>query len=129
MALITMLDSAPAVADLPRLVPHLRNVALPFVAVDRDVLVDIPTLVQLIQDQKHDWLAGFDELWLCSSRPPHGKPDNVRITSDQPLEREPVGLAAWMINATCFLGLGDGDGLNFATFDGTLADLLGACRA
>jgi hypothetical protein len=124
VALITTLDSTSTVADLPSLVPHLRNAGLDFAHIDHDVLVDIPTLAQLLHDEHHEWFTGFDELYICSSPPEHGKPDHVRITSDKPLTIEPHGLGSWMKQSTCFLALGDGDGLNFATVDIALAELL-----
>jgi hypothetical protein len=124
VALLTVLDSTSAIADLPSLVPNLRSSGLAFAEVDRDVLVDIPTLLALIHDDDHEWFTGFDEVWICSSKPARGKPDNLRMTGDRPLETEPSGLASWMRTSTCVLGLGDGDGLNFATFDAALADLL-----
>lgn len=124
VALIPTLDSTSAVADLPSLVPHLRSAGLFFSKVDRDVLVDIATLVQLLHDENHEWFTGFDEVYICSSPPEQEKPDSVRITSDRPLTVEPVGLSSWMKRSTCYLALGDGDGLNFATFDVALAELL-----
>src|SRR4051812_36050365 len=124
VALVSMLDSTPGVASLPSLVPHLIESGLDYATIGEDVLVDLPTLLELTRDEDHAWFAGFDEVWICSSRPTCGKPDDVRITSDNAMTTEPDGLSAWMRSATCFLALGDGDGLNFATFDPTLAAVL-----
>ncbi len=125
VALISMLDSTPAVADLPSLVPYLIESRFAYAEVGRDVLVDMSTMDRLIHDPSHEWFAGFDEVWICSSTPQHGKPHDLRLTSDNHLQSEPTGLRPWMRESACVLALGDGDGLNFATFDADLADLLG----
>jgi hypothetical protein len=39
-------------------------------------------------------------------------------------ETTPLGLEEWMLDAGCVLVVGDGDGLNFATFDAGLATKL-----
>jgi hypothetical protein len=36
----------------------------------------------------------------------------------------PIGLEEWMIDSDCLLAVGDGNGLNFATLDKTLAERL-----
>ena len=41
-------------------------------------------------------------------------------------EETPLGLEEWILDSHSVLALGDGDGLNFATLDGGLADRLRA---
>lgn len=117
-----MIDSTPDVARLPSLVPLLKRLAAWYITVDDDVVLELPTLMMLIEE--HDFLSGFDEIWLCTDMPRSGKPEHVRITSDQPLGPEqPSGLAEWMLGSFCRAGLGDGDGLNYVTCDPELAVL------
>lgn len=73
--------------------------------------------------EEHGFFNGFDEIWFMPDPPKMGKPETLRITSDLGFEADPpAGLSAWMQETECLLGLGDGDGLNFATFDPKIAD-------
>jgi hypothetical protein len=88
--------------------------------VDEDVVIEFATLLACLDVPP--LFSGFDEIWLCTAMPALGKPAHLRITSDQPLGSEPTPeLAEWMLVSSCRAGLGDGDGLNFATFDPALA--------
>jgi hypothetical protein len=66
---------------------------------------------------------GGDELFLCSEWNEEFEPFPGRITRDMArFEVEsPLGLEEWMVDAGCLLALGDGDRLNFATFDAELS--------
>ena len=120
--LISMIDSTPRVARLRSLVPLVEDLNAFHAEVDDDVVIDVPTLLALVNE--HNFLSGFDEIWLCTEIPKSGKPAELRITSDTPLgTAQPAGLAEWMLDSSCRAGLGDGDGLNFATFDPALAPL------
>ena len=115
-----MIDSTPNVRHLPSLVPLLEDLGAFHRYADNDVAIEAPTLLTLIDD--HDFLSGFDEIWLCDEMPVSGKPGKFRLTSDTSLgPGPPAGLADWMRQASCRAGLGDGAGLNFATFDDKLA--------
>jgi len=118
--LVSMIDSTPNVSHLPSFVPLLADLGAFHAEVEDDVLIEAKTLLALIDD--HDFLTGFDEIWLCDEIPRSGKPRGVRLTSELRLGSEPPpGMAQWMLRAPCRAGLGDGDGLNFATFDDQLA--------
>lgn len=120
--LVTMIDSTPRVRVLQSFLSILRELGADYVEVDDDVLIDVPTLFALIRDRC--FLTGFDEVWLFEDPPKVGKPQYLRMTSDKPLRSGPSHeLVTWMRDANCLAGLGDGDGLNFATSDGTLAAL------
>ena len=118
--LVSMIDSTPNVCHLPSFVPLLDDLGAFHAVVDDDVVIEAQTLLALVDD--HDFLAGFDEIWLCDEIPRSGKPGDFRLTSEVRLGSEsPPGMAQWMLRAPCRAGLGDGDGLNFATFDDQLA--------
>lgn len=118
-ALVSMIDSTPGVGSLPSLVLLLETLGAFYKRVDGDVVVDMPTLLALVEE--HEFLAGFDEIWLFAGIPESSKPESLRITSDRPLSGEPpAALAQWMIASGCLVGLGDGDGLNVVTFDRAL---------
>ena len=71
---------------------------------------------------------GVDELFLCAEWNDELVPFPGRVSSDMHdfNEGTPLGLEEWMADADCFLALGQGDGLNFATPDGALAQRLHA---
>lgn len=71
---------------------------------------------------------GVDELFLCAEWNDELEPFPGRVSSDMHdfNEATPLGLEEWMADAGCFLVLGQGDGLNYATPD---AELSGRLRA
>jgi hypothetical protein len=120
--LVSMVDSTPQVARLPSLVPLLDKLGAFHAEVDDDVAIEVQTFLALVDE--HEFFLGFDVIWLCTEIPKSGKPEHIRLTSDAPLGPEPpAGLVDWMLGSFCCAGLGDGDGLNFATFDAALAAL------
>jgi hypothetical protein len=118
--LVSTIDSTTNVSQLPSLLPLLMEHRRWYSVVESDVVIEIPTLELLVGE--HDFLTGFDEIWLFKEIPRTGKPRHLRMTSDVPLEpRGPEGLSDWMVESFCCAGLGDGDGLNYATFEPALA--------
>ena len=76
-----------------------------------------------------DFLSGFDEVWLSYSEPIASLPAGLDFTSGFPITdmRNPNQIASviqWMNASGCVLGFGDGVGLNYATTDENIADLL-----
>jgi hypothetical protein len=124
---VSMVDSTPDVSELPSIVPLLADIGRPYTQVGTDVVVDLPTIMCLINE--YDFFSGFDEIWLCREIPRMGKPRDLRITSDTRLDSQPPGrLAEWMLESSCRAGLGDGVGLNFVTFEPALATLWRLCE-
>ena len=62
---------------------------------------------------------GFDEVWLFEEPPMLARPQGLSIVGPRRLDAGavPPGLQEWMRTAGCGVGLGDGDGLNYATSD------------
>lgn len=122
--LVTVIDSTPQVRQLPSIVPLLDQLGMFYRAVDDDVVIKAADLSALVN--RHHILSGFDEIWLCRDIPRAGKPVTFQITSDVPFGNDPpAGLLNWMLASTCTVGLGDGDGLNLATTEQTVAVALG----
>lgn len=73
-------------------------------------------------------LGGQDELYLAAEWDDEFEVFPGRISSELVDfdETTPLGLEEWMIGSGCLLALGDGQGLNFATLDGALAERLRA---
>jgi hypothetical protein len=119
--LISMVDSTPEVARLSSLLSVLAELSAAYRAADDDVVIDGETLLSLIN---RGFFTGFDEIWLFAEPPLDGKPPSLRLTSDVRLgQKLPEGIASWMTESGSLAGLGDGDGLNFATSHSALADL------
>jgi hypothetical protein len=77
--------------------------------------------------KKRGLFAGFDEVWLFEDdRPNRHIPSHIVLTSDG-LDFNnglPEGLEACMRDSRCVLALGDGCGLNYATWDCELQNWL-----
>jgi len=71
---------------------------------------------------------GQDELYLAAEWNDEFEVFPGRISTDHVdfEEMTPLGLEEWMVDAGCFLALGEGQGLNFATLDSQLAENLRA---
>lgn len=69
--------------------------------------------------------AGFDEVWVFAGAPAADvvEPETIGLTSETPVEPAPA-LSGWFEETGCLLGLGDGDGLNYATPSRALAAAL-----
>jgi hypothetical protein len=122
VALVSVIDSTPRVAELPSVVPLLARSGIDWTRVGDDVALPAASLPELMA---HEGLfTGFDEVWLFDATPSHGKPASIRITSDVRLAAHPsTELRKWMQSSGSIAGLGDGDGLNFVTREATLAEL------
>lgn len=70
----------------------------------------------------HGICTGFDEIWCFRERPRRAKSANLGIVAPFNASDDgvPVELIQWMTGANCFLGMGDGIGLNVIGFDRTL---------
>lgn len=68
---------------------------------------------------------GFDEVFFSRKPFTMPKPPTVVLTSEIPVDERDVGeIDHWMSQAGCCLGLGDGCGLNFTTYDLPIAESL-----
>ncbi len=122
--LVSALDSTDEVSTLPSVASFFSRMDLSHDQIGTDLLVSGETLLALIHEP--NFFTGFDEIWLFRNPPRQTKPKILRLTSDVPLGDEPSDLlVSWMKGADCLAGLGDGDGLNFVTFDVGLAKLWG----
>jgi hypothetical protein len=122
-AQISIIDSTHHVRRLPSLGPQIKESGAFYAEADDDVVVEISTLLSV--EPLQALFTGFDEIWLCEEVPTVGKPESLQITSDLPFDGQmQPGLEQWMHESGVTAGFGDGDGLNFATFDRHLAELL-----
>jgi hypothetical protein len=120
--LISTVDSSSRVTELTSLKPLLDRLGATHSDLDAGVVIDGETLLTLICGQ--DFFDGFDELWFFNAMPSEAKPEAVPLTSDVQLTHPPADvLVQWMLDSNCIAGLGDGVGLNFVTFDESLARL------
>lgn len=125
LAAITVLDNAERPAEWPAVKRRLRAEGIR-TSSHRGALLLTPG--ELDRASAVGMFAGLDELYLTSEWNDELEPFPGRITPDVADfgEETPLGLEEWMLDAGAVLALGDGDGLNFATLDGGLADRLRA---
>src|SRR5918997_3963697 len=119
-ALITSLDSSPptSLANVGRaLAEHVDE----FRQVGSGVLLSGQQTLLLARE--YPLFTHFDEVWLFGEAPTVGpKPEGVRIVAPCNLgEGVPPEVADWMWRSGCFVGMGDGEGLNYVTVDEGLA--------
>jgi hypothetical protein len=85
------------------------------------------TSTQLRHAAANHVFTGFDELWFSQSEKRiDAIPSDIVLTSDAVnfSERIPEGLGTTMKNLASILVLGDGCGLNYATWDSRFSELL-----
>jgi hypothetical protein len=88
----------------------------------------IPGQLIVTAEREFNLFCGFDEVWCFDAPPSKSKPDDLSIVAPRDFGKEnpPPLLIPWMQESGCRLAMGDGDGLNYATPDKSLADLLQA---
>ena len=69
---------------------------------------------------------GGDEVFFARRWNDEFEPFPGRVAHEDFLKGTPLGLDEWIVDARCLLALGDGAGVNFATYDVELADRLRA---
>lgn len=73
----------------------------------------VPTEV-LLHSPGNELLHGFDELWFFPSQLVTPKPSGVWIVGPSRIKRKKVhALGDWMLETSCSLAIGDGEGLNY----------------
>jgi hypothetical protein len=125
MAVVPVLDNAERPGEWPAVRRRLRAEGIR-VEQHRGVLLMTPG--ELDRFSAVGFFNGTDELYLCSEWNEEFEAFPGRITSDVTnfSEATPLGLEEWMMDIGCLLVVGDGDGLNFATLDGEIAERLRA---
>jgi hypothetical protein len=119
-ALSSIIDSGPTLR-CDDLVPRVESYGAAWWARESGVFVETATLVRLMDD---DYFHGFDEIWLFDVLPVSLSVAPPRFSSDTGClvtEARRDAVAAWMRTAGCLAALGDGIGLNFASFAPSLA--------
>ncbi len=109
---------------MPSLVPLLCRIEARYYELGDSVVVDGDTLLSLVSN--HDFFNGSTKCGFFDAEPREIKPEAIPITSDIPLHQVPPEIMVrWMHANSCIAGLGDGNGLNFATDESALAQLWG----
>ena len=119
-ALITCIDSSPETYSILK-----GHVELDF---DEAEMIDVMGAAFLTFDRAMSlidsgFFNGFDELWVVKRQPTRSPRQIIAITSERSipeiLRRCPpaamLDITAWMLEANCLIGLGDGAGLNCIT--------------
>lgn len=72
-------------------------------------------------------LRVYDEVWTTREKRLIPKPPKIRLTSEGAINEFPIpGLGWWMREEGLYLGLGDGFGVNVATFETSIVGVLNA---
>lgn len=124
-ALVTVIDSHHDVAELTSVERLLSEQRVGVSTLDRHLVVPRDLLLELVDPDEWNLFNGFDEVWFFPRPPLIPLPADIVITSEAALDRERAGrVAEWMQASGAGLALGDGYGLNYATFDPAIADIL-----
>jgi hypothetical protein len=77
--------------------------------------------------KSYNLFNGFDEVWFFLSEPVESVPAGIWLTGPLEIDKDvPDKLSEWMTSSGCVLGLGDGNGLNYATTNRSVAESLAA---
>jgi hypothetical protein len=123
MAAITMIDSVEHPGEFPEIRRRLRGEGLRPTAHRGALLV---TPVDLEKAVAAGLLPGADELYLLEEWNDEFEPFPGHVANEDFLKGTSLGLDEWMVDARCVLAVGDGAGVNFATYDDGLAARLRA---
>lgn len=127
VVLVTCLDSSRAVWSAGPLHNCIEMLGEPSEMLGDGLMLGMPAFVQLLNQDTT--FFGFDEVFFSRKCPTTPKPPTVVLTSEVPINERGVGeIHRWMSQSGCCLGLGDGCGLNFATYDLSIAESLLAVR-
>ncbi|HEY2140826.1 MAG TPA: hypothetical protein VGG98_02050 [Solirubrobacteraceae bacterium] len=119
-----MLDSNPYVAQLTAIKQLLAEHKDQVVPVGDGVLLDSECFAAL-RVHGDNFFTGYDEVWTTREKRLISKPPKVRFTSEGAVSEHPVpGLGRWMQEEGLCLGLGDGFGVNVATFETSIVGVL-----
>ena len=122
LALITSIDSTPA-GSLPGIQKALEKSGVTAEDFGAGILLPGKVVTELVYE--HKLFNGFDEVWFHRQRPTEPKPESVTIVGPEEIsDAVAPEVIQWMETSNCLLGLGDGAGLNYVTFDRKLANLL-----
>ena len=111
-ALITCLDSNPSPASLRNKSPELKSIANKLQILGSSLL--LPTELLLETDSRNQIFFGFDEVWFFPNKSIRPKPPSAVLVGPARLNQERLQkLGKWMLENSCSLALGGGEGLNF----------------
>jgi hypothetical protein len=125
-ALITCLDSNPAPASLRDKSPELKLLANKLQLLGNGLLLPAELLLGI--DPRHRIFFGFDEVWFFPNKNIEPKPPSLSLVGPARVTQARFNkLGKWMADNSCALGLGGGEGLNFAVrAHGLVRSLLGS---
>ena len=125
LAAIPLLDGAERPAEWPAVKRRLRAEGIRLREHRGMLLLEPGELDRL---SSVGFFEGANELFLCTEWNDELEPFPGRISSDLHdfNEGTPLGMEEWVAEAGCLLALGDGDGLNFVTPRGDLAERMHA---
>lgn len=125
MAAIPVLDGAERPAEWPVVRRRLRAEGIR-TTVNRGVVLLTPGDLDRLSSV--GMLNGNDELFLLAEWDDEFETFPGRITTDAQdfNETTPLGLEEWMHDTGCLLAVGDGNGVNWATLDPSIAERMRA---
>ncbi len=132
--MITELDSTRELADGFVYKKLAKNAGLQVANISRAIYLPVQNILDLL-DSFDNLFNGFDEVWFFSSLNLFVPPDPITIVAPSRLwtpdideietnelwrkeahcYRDVSPIIAWMRKSRCYLGLGDGEGLNYIT--------------
>jgi hypothetical protein len=111
-ALITTLDSNPNPASLLGKSPELKSIARKTSVLGKGLLLRTDRLIEACSETQI--FFGFDEIWFFPSKSIEPKPDFVSVVGPTRLNDARLKkMGKWMMDNSCSLALGGGEGLNF----------------
>jgi hypothetical protein len=111
-ALITCLDSNSNPSSLLEKSPELKSISRRLQVVGQGLL--LPTELLLATDCRNQIFFGFDEVWFFPNKRIQPKPESASLVGPARLNQSRFKkLGKWIVDNSCSLALGGGEGLNF----------------
>lgn len=124
-ALLSCIDSNTQLAEIPLIQQLVTQAPQDCAFLGSGLVCTIECLYDF--KRRSELFNGFDEVWFFARRPEHKRPDTGYLVAPYNVVRDELSnaVADWMRDTDCYVGLGDGIGINIISRDPSVVIQLG----
>lgn len=124
-ALLSCIDSNTQLAEMPLIQQLVTHAPQDCAFLGSGLVCTVECLYDF--KRRHELFNGFDEVWFFARRPEHKRPRTGYLMAPYNIVRDELSsaVADWMRDTDCYVGLGDGIGINIVSCDPSVVLQLG----